>query len=179
MIVKTQILNLIAKSLVGSIPESGDQDLPMKSVLPIVQLCDPARLDGLIASGVIIRNSIIRTNYLIQTNAAGATSNIVNLGPGVWDVTVTSFHACNYSSVTAQPDGAIVVAAAAGAGISMPIHGYMCQGLAAACVTATLVTRFMLTIEDPLGYLFALQTQTNGVGQTQRLVGTVIANKQL
>lgn len=178
MIVKTQILNRIAKALLGSTPESGDQDMPLRSLNLVAQVCEPMRIDGLIGAALIVNTSLIREQYILQTNTVGAQTIIGTLGVGCWDISVHCCYGSNYTSVSASPDARVIMKPLSGI-VTSGIMDFFATGLAAATQNQSQTGRFLMTLDDPGGTQFLIDTVTNGAGQTQKLAVVIIANKIL
>lgn len=179
MIVTSQIINRLATALKTVIPETEDNNMTIRDVDFVLQAQEPYRVDGLTGGTAVVNTSMCREQYFIQTNAAGAVAALITLGLGIWDITLTSYFACNYTSTSATPDADIRMIGSGGAGNQCKLHSYMAQGLAGVPVTASLSSKFNLTIDDPLGMRFSLGSLTNGAGETMRLCASIVANKIL
>jgi hypothetical protein len=149
------------------------------SVPNVIQpvLVVPEQVNELSAIGdsvAVQRTSFMISNSGTQTNAVGGSTNIVNIGAGLWDLDIAMQFVTNYTDVLAANRFTVRLVSAIVAS-SFDLLSYY------AATNEILIARhFLLAIPNsPVGNNFAMTigTPTNGVGQTVNFFASVIGNR--
>lgn len=180
MIVSTTLIGSLAKALKTVVPEASDTDLTIRDLSLVLEAPQPIRIDGLIGNLPQVGYSIVRTNFAWTANAGTTAVEVVRLGPGIWDLTITGFYISNYigkGPTGSGPDASVRLSNISTA--ACPIMFFYATGTAAAPVVQSLTAQFKLTIEAENSFRIDVQTDANGAGQAHSLSGQVLANKLL